>query len=196
MLVLFDFGEVLGLPQTLEDRRSLAAGCGLDLETFDQRYWAHRHAYDSGDLTDAAYWSAIADRTLETPVVTGLARLDTDSWLHLSDPVIAIHADLVARGIPTALFSNAPGVIADAIDALPPFAPMRGRYFSARLRLAKPDPAAFAAVLTNLAHRPQDVVFVDDRPVNVAGAEAAGLRGVLFTGPEHLRADLARVLDS
>lgn len=194
MLVLFDFGEVLGLPQTPEDRVALADGAGVDLATFDRRYWDGRHAYDSGDLTDHDYWSVIAGRNLDPFAVQRLARLDTTSWLRPADDVLAIHAELVGRRVPTALFSNAPTVIADAIDALPSLAPMLGRYFSARLRLAKPDLAAFAAVVDDLGRRPGDVVFVDDRPVNVAAARAAGLQAVLFTGPAPLRADLATLL--
>lgn len=194
MLVLFDFGEVLGLPQTPADRRSLATNAGIDLATLEQRYWADRHDYDSGDLSDAAYWSAVAGRDLTDDLVARLTHLDITSWLRLCPEVVAVHADLIADGVPTALFSNAPTAIADAIDILPELSGMRGRFFSARLRLAKPDAAAFAAVLEALGRSPGDVVFVDDRIVNVEGARAAGLLGVHFTGASSLRRELDRLL--
>lgn len=194
MLVLFDFGEVLGLPQSAADRSALATGAGLDPETFRERYWSARHAYDSGELSDADYWSGIAGRDLPPARVEHLVRLDTRSWLHLAPEVVALHAELVRAGVPTALFSNAPAAIADAIDALPELAPMRGRYFSARLRLAKPDPAAFATVLAALDHEPGEVLFVDDRPGNVDGARAVGLRALLYVGSRQLREDLAPLL--
>lgn len=194
MLVLFDFGEVLGLPQTPSDRRSLATTTGIDLATLEQRYWADRHAYDSGDLSDADYWSAVAGRELTNDLVARLTDLDTTSWLRLSPEVVAVHADLIADGVPTALFSNAPTAIADAIDTLPELSDMCGRFFSARLRLGKPDAAAFAAVLDALGREPGDVVFVDDRIVNVEGARAAGLLGVHFTGSLGLRRELDRLL--
>lgn len=194
MLVLFDFGEVLGLPQTPEDVTALAAMAGTDPEVFHQRYWDDRHAYDSADLTDHDYWSAVAGRDLAPAEVDRLTALDTASWLHLAEEVLAVHDDLVAGGVPTALFSNAPTVIADAIDALPRLAAMRARYFSARLRLAKPAPDSFAAVLADLRLPAAEVVFVDDRPTNVAGARGAGLQALQFTGPARLRADLAALL--
>lgn len=194
MLVLFDFGEVLGLPQTPADRRNLATYSGIDLATLEQRYWADRHAYDSGDLSDADYWSAVAGRDLTHGLVAHLTDLDTASWLRLCPDVVAVHADLLADGVPTALFSNAPTAIADAIDTLPELSGMRGRFFSARLRLAKPDAAAFAAVLDALGREPGDVVFVDDRIVNVEGARDAGLHAVHFTGAASLRRELDRML--
>jgi putative hydrolase of the HAD superfamily len=50
----------------------------------------------------------------------------------------------------------------------------------------------YQAVLTLLGASPGEVVFLDDRPENVAGAEALGIRSVHFTGPDEARAALAR----
>lgn len=57
--------------------------------------------------------------------------------------------------------------------------------------VVKPDPAAFALACERLGIEPADTVFVDDSVVNVAAAEAFGLTGLLFTGAERLRNDLA-----
>ena len=43
--------------------------------------------------------------------------------------------------------------------------------------------AAYSLALEQLAARPEDVIFVDDRPVNVAAARAAGMRAEVFRGP-------------
>ena len=51
---------------------------------------------------------------------------------------------------------------------------------AASLGARKPEPAAYAAALDRLGVAPGEVVFVDDLEENVHGAEAAGLRGVLF----------------
>ena len=45
---------------------------------------------------------------------------------------------------------------------------------------AKPDPAFFTHIVGELGVRPDEAVFVDDMAANVAGARAAGLRGVHF----------------
>ncbi len=55
------------------------------------------------------------------------------------------------------------------------------RAFSCFLGSAKPEPECYQAVLAMLGARPADVVFIDDRPENVAGAAALGIRGVHFS---------------
>ncbi|WOP17534.1 HAD family phosphatase [Raineyella sp. LH-20] len=194
MLVLFDFGEVLGLPQTPRDRVRMAAVAGVELEAFNHRYWAKRQAYDKGDLTAGEYWHAIAGRGLAEETIEELAQRDIDSWLHLSEAVVALHADLVERGIPTALFSNAPVSIADAIDDLPELSTMQARLYSCRIHLAKPDPAAYRAACEELDVAPESVIMIDDRPVNCEGARSTGMQAVRFRNPEQLRADLEPLL--
>jgi 2-haloacid dehalogenase len=56
--------------------------------------------------------------------------------------------------------------------------------------IAKPDPAIFTLACERLGVEPAAAVFVDDLAVNVAAAEAAGLRGLQFTDAAQLRADL------
>jgi HAD superfamily hydrolase (TIGR01509 family) len=51
----------------------------------------------------------------------------------------------------------------------------------------KPDPAVFEAALDTISRKPDQVLFIDDRPVNVEGARAAGLHALLFTSAAELR---------
>jgi len=60
-------------------------------------------------------------------------------------------------------------------------------------RLAKPDPRIFELLLTRHRLDPAGTVFVDDREVNVDAARAVGMTGLVFTDPDQLRRDLARV---
>ncbi|MFC4555135.1 HAD-IA family hydrolase [Georgenia faecalis] len=59
--------------------------------------------------------------------------------------------------------------------------------------VAKPDPAIFALLVERFGLTPAATVFVDDSPVNVDAAAAAGLRAVRFVDAAGLRADLARL---
>ncbi|MGZ4437697.1 MAG: HAD family hydrolase [Nocardioides sp.] len=68
-------------------------------------------------------------------------------------------------------------------------------FYSYELRLAKPDPAFFAAVLERVDLPAGDVLFVDDNAANVEAARAVGLRAERWhvsEGTQALHAHLAR----
>ncbi|MBM3347856.1 MAG: HAD-IA family hydrolase [Betaproteobacteria bacterium] len=65
---------------------------------------------------------------------------------------------------------------------------------SAEVALVKPDPRIYAHAISRCRLRPAHTVFVDDLPVNVGAAAAAGLQALHFTTPERLREDLAGLL--
>ena len=52
--------------------------------------------------------------------------------------------------------------------------------------MAKPAPDIYRLALDRLGFRPEETVFIDDLAENVAGAEAAGLRGHVFRTPAGL----------
>jgi putative hydrolase of the HAD superfamily len=194
VLVLFDYGEVLSLPQQEEDVVAMARAAGMRPDPFSRRYWRDRQAYDAGELSDAEYWDGITERHLEPAEVAELTKLDVASWLRLNGDVVVVLLDLIDRQVPTALLSNAPETIAAAVDGLPALASMEARFFSARLHAVKPDPAVFLTVLAELGREAGDVVFVDDRPTNVKGARAVGLRAIQFRDATRLRRDLDEYL--
>ncbi|WP_309240363.1 HAD-IA family hydrolase [Actinomadura sp. J1-007] len=66
------------------------------------------------------------------------------------------------------------------------------RAFSCRIGHAKPEPGAYRWCQEALGDRPDRILFVDDREENIRAAEAAGMRGHLFTTPDRLREHLAR----
>jgi putative hydrolase of the HAD superfamily len=66
---------------------------------------------------------------------------------------------------------------------------------SAEEGIAKPDPRIFRIAAERLGVRPQEAVFVDDRPENVQGARAVGMRGIQFETREQTIADVRKHLE-
>jgi len=61
------------------------------------------------------------------------------------------------------------------------------RIFSSHeMRLRKPEPAIYARVLEYLQLRGEQVLFLDDREENIAGAARAGMRCITVRSPEQL----------
>jgi 2-haloacid dehalogenase len=54
----------------------------------------------------------------------------------------------------------------------------------------KPDADIYHTLLKRNKLKAEDCVFIDDSLKNVHGAEAVGMKGIHFTSPEALRADL------
>jgi putative hydrolase of the HAD superfamily len=64
---------------------------------------------------------------------------------------------------------------------------------SCYLALRKPDAAIYRRALEILGRQAERILFIDDRAANVAGAEAAGMKAIQFTGAESLRLELEKL---
>jgi len=197
--VIFDYGEVVSLPQSSEDRAVIArlAGAG-EGDGGGDRFWAaysaHRDGLDLGKAGVTAYWRAIAEDTgahWDDVRVHELWAADLRSWTSINPAVIDVLSDLQAAGTPLALLSNAGpdyasyfrhGPLADFFSAC---------YVSGELGLLKPHPEIYRHVLGDLGITAAECVFVDNKASNVAGAETLGITGHVFTDAARLREFLA-----
>ncbi|MEU4224020.1 HAD family phosphatase [Nonomuraea sp. NPDC026600] len=188
--IVFDYGSVLSLPQPESDADEMAQAVNADPKAFRRRYWEHRLEFDRASLTPAAYWSAVLDRPAAIAEVARLVAMDLASWAYPDEGTVAILNDLLDRGDDVALLSNAPACLADGLDGLPWIAAIERRFYSGRMGLVKPDREIFDRMAAELDADPAEIVFIDDRLENVAGAERAGMTGVQFTSAEALRKTL------
>ena len=197
--MIFDYGEVISLPQSQADRAVIAGLAGVDhgaggaAERFWAAYHAHRDGLDQGTAGVAAYWRAIAAEIgadWDDARVHQLWAADFRSWLSVNPAVIDVLADLRAGGTPLALLSNAGQDYASYFRHGPLGDFFPACYVSGELRLLKPGPEIFLHVLDDLGISPAEAVFTDNRASNVAGARALGITGHVFTDAGRLRAFL------
>jgi putative hydrolase of the HAD superfamily len=184
-IVMFDLFGVIALDQRPGALADMAAGCDAPADAFAEAYWDLRPPYDAGRLSATSYWSAVLAR-LSRPVDPGtiekLRLADIDSWSRVDDRMVAYARSLRARA-EVALLSNIPADHADAFLAAQPW--LRNLdyvAFSGKIRVAKPDPAAFRHCVTAMRAAPADFLFIDDREENVRSARAVGMAGHVFTG--------------
>ena len=115
--------------------------------------------------------------------------VDFRSWISVEPGTVdAPRRSCQHGGTRLALLSNA-GF--DFGDAVPPLAVL-GSFFervfvSAELDCLKPDPAIYRHVADELGIALEQMVFIDNKAVNVDGATALGATGHLFTGVHGLR---------
>jgi 2-haloacid dehalogenase len=137
----------------------------------------------------------VARLTVEHPDEAALIEAYQTRWDEMLGPPIAGSVDALAevkrRGTPVYALSNwsldTYPVAARRFDFLEWF---DGVLLSGEIGVTKPDPRIFAALCDRFGLVAGRTLFVDDRPENVAGAERAGLRALLFTDAPRLRAGL------
>lgn len=71
---------------------------------------------------------------------------------------------------------------------------MDGTVMSCEEHLIKPDVAIYQRLLDRYGLTAEECVFTDDKPVNIEGANRAGMHGILFHDAQQFEQELANVL--
>lgn len=189
-VVVFDYGEVISRSPDDDARAKLVRTADIAEELFWPAYWRHRDGLDQGTTNIRDYWKLVAadvGADWSESLIHELWIADFTGWLSIEPGTFDIIAELHAGGTRLALLSNA------GFDYASPFrySPI-GRFFdrqfvSAEMGLIKPAAAIFLEVASELGISPGEMVFIDNRQVNVDGAEAVGITGHVFVGPAELR---------
>ena len=192
--VAFDFGGVVirtpfEMAPGLERRLGLPAG-GIDLAgPFDPDADPLWQRFRAGEFTELGYWQRQADRHAEL-IGAGPDRLrsfmdalfDAPRDEVLRPDTWRLRQTLIDSGFRVAALTNDlsrfhdPAWIErmDVLDKFDPFVDL------SNTGILKPDPRGYRRLLDGLGLEPDQVLFVDDQPVNIAGAEAVGLPTVHF----------------
>lgn len=145
-------------------------------------------AAQAGELPSGGYFdrraaeiSGLLGRSLTWPEVTR-AMFETPAGLAVRPEGRALVGDARAAGLRTGLLTS------KLVAFLSREVVERSEFLSSfdvlldesETGLAKPDPRAYDQAAAAMGLDPAGIVFVDDDPVNVAGADAAGMAGVHF----------------
>jgi putative hydrolase of the HAD superfamily len=182
--VIFDFGNVVCFFPTEEQWAEAAQFCGVNVAEFKRAFWLLRDDYDRGG-DSAGYWLDIAritGRSFDDATIAGLVRREVAFWSRFDTRVLGWADELRAAGIRTGILSNLPGPLARALRATPGFLDHFDQVtFSCEWGVIKPQPEIYRRAIDELQIAPADALFIDDRPENIEGARAVGLRVELFT---------------
>ncbi len=147
-----------------------------------------------GAVSAAHVWEEMAARLSLTPTEVGELRRDFFAGERLND-AFATFLCTLRPTYRTAALSNAWSGTREA---------MRVHYaldrlvdlmlFSDEEGIAKPDPQIYRLAANRLGVRPEDALFVDDVPGNVAGAKAIGMAAVHFRDTAQAIAEIERHL--
>ncbi len=183
--VLFDYGMVLSAPPDPAAWSRIRSITGLPEDTLHREYWAHRHAYDRGDLTAETYWRTVAEAASLTVTPNQLAQLiaaDTDFWSTLNPPMIEWAQRLQRSGIRIGILSNMPDAMEAGLRCRHPWIEtFDHQTWSHAVNLAKPEPAIYHHAAEGLHTPPANILFLDDRAENIEAALALGMQAIQYT---------------
>jgi putative hydrolase of the HAD superfamily len=192
--IILDFGEVLCHLPTPEAVAPLARMFRMDSRTFFPIYLQSRGPYDRGDLLAGDYWVQFAAQhgvKLDSAEIEQARRIDLDLWSQINEKMIRWLEEIHAAGFKTAILSNMPlDMVSHVRKNFAWVSHFDHHVFSAEVRSIKPEPAIYWHCLDALAVRPSEVLFIDDRDVNLEQARAVGIRTIRFDSVEQLRRDL------
>ncbi|HUY81159.1 MAG TPA: HAD family phosphatase [Acidobacteriaceae bacterium] len=191
--VIFDYGMVLSQAADPDAHARMVEKSGLSVEEFNRHYWKNRHSYDLG-MKGPAYWAKVASdagTTFSPEQVEVLIENDVLMWTSVNEEMLAWVVALQNAGFRTAILSNMVweilGYLRQEFGWLAYF---QQHTWSCELGIGKPDPAIYLHTCKELDVMPQEALFLDDKPENIAAAEKIGLQGIQFSTVAQLRRDL------
>ena len=185
-VVLFDLGKVLvDFDYGIAVRRIAARG-RVTAEDFG-RFIATApllFSYEMGHLTSEAFYNEIC-------ALTGFCGNFGEFSLAFGDifvpikPMVALHAAVRKRGIPTFLLSNTNELAVKHIRRTYPFfADFQGYILSYEHGVMKPEPRIYEIAERVTGCQGPDILYLDDRPENIAAATERGWQVILQETPQ------------
>jgi putative hydrolase of the HAD superfamily len=183
--VLFDYGMVLsGAPDPSAWQR-MRTITGLSEDLLHREYWAHRHAYDRGDLNAESFWNTAASGAgiVITPAqLAALIDTDTDYWSTINPPMLAWVERLQRAGIRTGILSNMPDAMEVGLRARHSWIEAFDHHtWSHAVNRAKPEPEIYQHAAEGLQTPPENILFIDDKAENITAALAAGMQAIQYS---------------
>ncbi|SEE18772.1 putative hydrolase of the HAD superfamily [Rhizobiales bacterium GAS191] len=192
--VLFDMNEVLCHYDKAARVKSLAHASGQGPSLIEAAIWeaGYEDLGDSGAIDAEEYLRGFGQRI-------GYA-LSLQEWVAALRAAVTPIPDALAlaarigREARIAVLTNNNLLVAREIDAV--FPELRSVFsdtifVSAEFHARKPDPEVYLRCVARLGVSPQATLFVDDSPLNVAGAEQARLQAHCYTNAKSLAEALA-----
>jgi len=194
-VVVFDLGKVLLDFDYRIAAKRIAARSRLDWPAV-QHLLDHSPLlprYESGLLTRQQFYEAVCHETGFQGTLAEFGAFFADIFWPI-EPMVALHAELRARRVPTYIFSNTNDLAIEHINRNFPFMrQFEAQILSYEVGAMKPAARMYEVLEQAAARRGPEVLYLDDRPENIEAGAARGWQVILQTTPEASRARMAEL---
>lgn len=193
--VVFDLGKVLVDFDYHIAARRIAARSRMSLVEIAQfiNQSSLFYQYESGALTTRQFFEEICQATGFRGSQAEFGASFADIFVEI-EPMIRLQAELRQRGIPTYVFSNTNELAIEHIrQRFHFYAHFDGYILSYEQGAMKPDARIYEVVERQAGRRGADLLYLDDRPENIAAGAARGWQVILQESPEKSRAAVRKL---
>ncbi|HRI13599.1 MAG TPA: HAD family phosphatase [Verrucomicrobiota bacterium] len=184
-VVVFDLGKVLLdfdyfiAAQALSPLSRLAA---TDFKrVLDQSPLLHE--FETGALSNQEFYTEVQRLTGYQGNYDQFAAAFGDIFTEIP-PMVALHQDLKTKGVTTWAFSNTNDLAIGHIRRQFPFyGDFAGTVLSHEIGAMKPNSASYEAIEAATGFRGSELLYLDDRPENIEGAQRRGWQTIHHTDP-------------
>lgn len=194
-VIVFDLGKVLVdfdysiAGQRIASRASLGAQAVKDFIDHSPLLFT----YEMGRMTRREFYEAICQATGFRGSLDEFAEFFADIFVSI-EPMVRWHALLRERGYPTFILSNTNDMAVEHIRrCFPFFSNFDGYIYSYEVKSLKPRPEIYAALEAMAGVAGDRILYLDDRPENVAAGVERGWQVILQEHPEKTFAAAARL---
>jgi putative hydrolase of the HAD superfamily len=191
--IIFDYGRVIGHFDHARTAARLAPYSRLPLNSIRAFLYpdALEDSFERGELSAEQFVAALRDH-LQLDCQAEVIRRAVADIFWANEPVCALVPRLAGR-YRLVLGSNTNAIHADHFRVLsePVLRHFHKLILSHEVRVRKPSVEFFEHCIAAAGRPARSCLFIDDLPANIAGAKAAGLQTLLYTGQETLPAELA-----
>ncbi len=151
------------------------------LEVVNQSPLLHR--YESGLMTDQEFYESVVALTGFTGSMETFAEWFGAIFTPIAE-MVGLHQLLVARGVPTFVFSNTNGLAIRSVRKdFPFYRTFTGEILSYEIRSMKPAPPIYEALEALTGLRGEELLYLDDRSENVEAGVQRGWTAWIHSDP-------------
>ena len=193
---IFDVGGVLIRTRSRAGREKWATRFGLDPWEFEKFVFSGESGQQAqlGQKTTDDHWQWLGQYFNLTETELAGMRYDFFAGDYLNQPLVEYIRRLRQTGLRTGLLSN---YMDDArtvwTDVHPFITHFDGIVISAEVGVVKPNPQIYHLALDSVKVQPEEAVFIDDFPENIAGAKKVGLQAIHYTNPDIAQQQLVQI---
>ena len=192
--VVFDYGQVISLPQDKAVIGRLAEKAGVPREKFEALIWTLRTEYDRGTISAKEYYRNILSGLnvdLDDKTIDEMIKMDLESWKNINPETEALMEEVKNAGYKLGILSNMPhDFLSWARMNVPVFSLPHISVFSCEANSIKPEESIYRQLISLAGVKAEEIAFFDDNCGNVESACALGIKAFVWANAGAARAEL------